>query len=479
MVLNSPIFLFLFLPITLVLLFAVPRSAKNPVLLLASLLFCAWGDAFSLWVLTFCVLANYSFGLLIERAKPRTKKIVLGAAVGIDIGVLLYCKYAKFAVDNLQSLGVIDAARYDFSGRHLPLGISFFTFSVIAYLIDIYRSKARAEGNPLDFGLFVALFPKIIAGPIVRYKDLSGELKQRKVTLTDFAYGVRRFVIGLGKKVLIANMLGAVADAAFRPQAGLDMPTAWLGILCYTLQIYFDFSGYSDMAIGLGRMLGFTFMENFNYPYISQSIQEFWRRWHISLSTWFRDYLYIPLGGNRGSEGRTYLNLVLVFLLCGFWHGASWNFIVWGGYYGLFLVLERLGLARALQESWRPVRHLYACLVVMIGWVFFRAEDLPQAVRYLKTMFSFTFHNIEYFYMTFIGWQVLLALAVGLIGSAPLASAIQMLRARIEERGAARLLTFYDLNCSVLGLVFVLSVFMASLMQLAISTYSPFIYTKF
>ncbi len=477
MAFNSPVFLFLFLPLVFALYSAIPKKSRNLLLLAASLLFYAWGDAHSLPVLIVYILANYGFGLIIERTRfPRSRAVILGLALSIDIALLLFYKYLKFAVVNLAPLGIVDPHHFDFTGWRLPLGISFFAFAAIAYQVDIYREKVRPEKNLIDFGLYLSHFAKLIAGPIVRYADVAGELKARHARLEDLSEGVRRFVIGLAKKVLVANSAAVFADEAFKSAAGIDMPTAWLGIVFYTIQIYFDFSGYSDMAIGIGRMFGFRFMENFNYPYISQSIQEFWRRWHISLSTWFRDYLYIPLGGNRVSRSRVYLNLVLVFLLCGLWHGASWNYIVWGGYHGVFLAGERAGLKRAMGRLWRPLRHIYAVLVIMIGWVFFRADDLSQAIQYLRAMFSFSRGSFEYYRMTFLTRQLLLVLVIGIICSAPVAALPGRLRERI---GAGRRGGESSPGWPMLATVSLLFLFVASVMQIAITTFSPFIYAKF
>ena len=480
MVFDSPVFVFLFLPLVLLLYYAGPMKGRNLLLFTASLLFCAWGDVSSLRVLILSILGNYVFGLVLERTYSRkSRRVILGLALSLNLVLLLYYKYLKFAIVNFAALGMVDSSAFDFTGWRLPLGISFFTFAAIAYQVDIYAERARADRNLVDFGLYLSHFAKLIAGPIVRYRDVAAEIKARETTPECFAEGVRRFVIGLGKKVLIANSVAMFADEAFKSPGGLDMPTAWLGIVCYTIQLYFDFSGYSDMAIGLGRMFGFTFMENFNYPYISQSIHEFWRRWHISLSSWFRDYLYLPMGGNRVSPARTYFNLAVVFLLCGLWHGASWSFIAWGAYHGLFLVMERAGLGRALKRAWAPLRHFYAVLVVMIGWVFFRADDLPQALAYLRAMFSFSFDSFDYYYMNFVSRQLLLVLTVGVIGSAPVLALPKRLRDQIEMRNNSRMLSLYDLNCSVIMVAFVVCLFIASAMQLAITTYSPFIYAKF
>jgi alginate O-acetyltransferase complex protein AlgI len=477
---DSPVFLFLFLPASLALYHAIPEKGRGTLLLGLSLFFYAWGDTYSLWVLLCSILVNYVFGLIIERTEPgKSRKIQLALVVTLNVALLSYYKYLKFLILNLSALGIGPGNDIDFTGWHLPLGISFFTFAAIAYQVDIYTENSRAEKNLLAFGLYVSHFAKIVAGPIVRYRDAAGTFRARPLTLQGFSEGVVRFVVGLGKKALVANPAATFANEAFTRADSLDMPTAWLGLLAYTIQIYFDFSGYSDMAIGIGRMLGFRFVENFDYPYISQSIQEFWRRWHMSLSTWFRDYLYIPLGGNRVSKARTYCNLVVVFLLCGLWHGASWNFIVWGGYHGLFLAAERAGIDRVLKGMWRPLRHFYAVLVIMVGWVFFRAEDLTQALHYLRALFSFSIGLYDYFAMAFLNRQVWAVIAAGVIGSMPIPALFRQMRARIETSGDGLLLSFYDLNCSIVAVAFVLLVLIASSMALAINTYAPFIYARF
>src|SRR6185436_9027443 len=310
----------------------------------------------------------------------------------VNLASLAFFKYAGFLAANLNALlGATGLGAVPVPAVVLPIGISFFTFHAISYVVDVYRRDAVAQKGPVEAALYLLLFPQLIAGPIIRYRDIAAQLTARVVDLDGFATGVRRFVVGLGKKMLIANIVAVPADRLFALPAGeLTAAHAWLAASCYTLQIYFDFSGYSDMAIGLAQLFGFRFKENFNYPYVSQSIQEFWRRWHISLSAWFRDYLYVPLGGNRVAPGRVYLNLVTVFFLCGLWHGASWTFVVWGLYHGAFLVLERLGLAAWLGRMPRALRHVYALLVVMVGWVFFRAESLSAAAGLLQAMAGFS-----------------------------------------------------------------------------------------
>jgi alginate O-acetyltransferase complex protein AlgI len=390
-VFSSTIFLFLFLPLALAAYFMAPASAKNAVLLCASLLFYAWGEGWLVLLLLGSTAFNHVIAGLIAQQVDRSRAIAfLGVGVFLNLALLGYYKYANFLAANFgllsESVGFSPIAMDHIS---LPIGISFFTFQSISYLIDIHRGAAEPPRKFVDTALYISLFPQLIAGPIVRYHDVAKQLRNRRVTLDLFSDGVRRFIIGLGKKVLIANPLGFTADQIFAiPGDELTWEISWLGILCYTLQIYFDFSGYSDMAIGLGKMFGFRFLENFNYPYIARSIRDFWRRWHISLSNWFRDYLYVPLGGNKAGQGRLYANLVIVFLLCGLWHGASWTFVVWGLYHGFFLVLERLGLDRIINRLWRPLQHLYMLLVVMVGWVFFRSDDFQYAGKYLSAMFG-------------------------------------------------------------------------------------------
>jgi len=361
-----------------------------------------------------------------------------------------------------------------------PLGISFFTFHALSYLIDLYQNKAAPQKNPLRLALYLAVFPKILAGPILKYQDAEHQLAGRTVTSRSFAVGIRRFIVGLGKKTLIANPMAAVADKIFAiPGIDLSPEVAWLGIVCFTLQIYFDFSGYTDMAVGLGKTFGFEFPENFNYPYLSQSVQEFWRRWHISLSTWFRDYLYIPLGGNRCSPTKQYRNLIVVFLLCGLWHGSSWNFIIWGLWYGLFLVLERLAFGRALKKAWRPLRHLYALAVIVSGWVLFRTDSLTHAVQYLKSLLWLgPTVSGQYYLEMYWDNEVLVTTMIGGIAALPVASAMKGLVSRMGETSGAfaRAVAFgYPLAyILLLG-----SLFLLSCMAVAGGTYNPFIYLKF
>lgn len=392
MVFSSAVFLFVFLPITLALYYLPGARHRNMLLLCASLVFYAWGEPTYVALMILSILLNWAWGRWIAATKAQPAGAwILGTGVAVNLLVLGYYKYANFLVTSINALIAEPLFSHTFATHPLPLpvGISFFTFHAISYLVDIRRGQADALKSPLDMGLYISLFPQLVAGPIIRYHDVADQIIRRSNTLERFSSGVERFVFGLGKKVLIANTLGQIADAVFAmPAEGLSTTTAWVGIVCYTLQIYFDFSGYSDMAIGLARMFGFELTENFNYPYISRSIREFWRRWHLSLSTWFRDYLYIPLGGNRGSALRVRLNLFAVFFLCGLWHGASWNFVIWGMFHGVLLVLERGRFGALLDRAPVPVSSLYTLLMVMIGWVFFRADTLPDALHYLAAMFG-------------------------------------------------------------------------------------------
>jgi alginate O-acetyltransferase complex protein AlgI len=478
MVFSSTVFLFLFLPITLAVYFLLPRVLRNTWLLVASLFFYAWGERAFVFVMLASNVANYLFGLLVHAFRGKSQaKLVLAFSVAANLGLLLAYKYANFLVDGVlnPALSALHFSPWHLAPVHLPIGISFFTFHAISYVVDVYRGHARAQRNPLNFALYEALFPQLVAGPIIRYQDIADRIDERRETLGEFAYGIHRFVIGLSKKVLIANVLAVQVDKIFAIHPR-ELPTsvAWLGAIFYALQIYFDFSGYSDMAVGLGHMFGFRFVENFNYPYISGSIQEFWRRWHISLSTWFRDYLYIPLGGNRVSPGRVYFNLLIVFLLCGLWHGASWNFVIWGSLHGLFLIIERKRFLAWLDRVWWPVRHAYALLVVLIGWVFFRAENLTAALSFLRAMAGFSHGNLTEFYPAlFLDSATLLALAAGVIGSMPVIPKLADLLARKPHPGAME----SALGFARLGLLSAL--FLLCAVQLAAGTYNPFIYFRF
>ncbi len=386
MVFSSITFLFFFLPLVLLIYHLVPTIKwKNAFLLLASLVFYAWGEPVFVVVILFSSLLNYCMGLLIDRYKGANWPLYIG--VTVNLAILIVAKYANFAVENLNQIVPEDWA-VGHLNIPLPIGVSFFTFQAISYLVDVKRGDGSVQKNPLNIFLYITLFPQLIAGPIVRYHHVATELKRRVSHLRLFQSGIDRFVVGLGKKVLIANNAGFVADAIMNQPDAWNTGAAWLGMVAYTLQIYFDFSGYSDMAIGLGRMFGFHFHENFNFPYQAKSIQEFWRRWHISLSTWFRDYLYIPLGGNRKGQQRTYVNLLIVFFLTGLWHGASWNFVFWGLFHGAFLLVERAGWLSWVTKN-KVFSHVYTLLVVMVGWVFFRIIDFSEAVNFCSHLLAF------------------------------------------------------------------------------------------
>jgi alginate O-acetyltransferase complex protein AlgI len=372
LVFSSPIFLFAFLPIVLLVYYLTPKVFKNISLLIASLLFYAWGEVFYIAVMIMSIISNYFIGILISNSQQQDKptctpKFYLAIGIVINVGLLISFKYANFITDNFNIiLEEFHISAIDLQVIHLPLGISFFTSQAISYIVDVYKKEFKAQSNIYNLALYISLFPQLIAGPIVRYHDVAKQITGREHSLELFANGAARFIIGLSKKMLIANPLGEVADNIFILSGNdLTMPLAWIGVVAYSLQIYFDFSGYSDMAIGLGRMFGFKFLENFNYPYISKSLREFWRRWHISLSTWFRDYIYIPLGGNRVSTVRVYMNLFIVFLLTGVWHGASWNFVAWGLFHGIFLAAEHAGFSKILSKIWRALQHLYLIFIVL------------------------------------------------------------------------------------------------------------------
>ncbi len=422
MLFSSEIFLFLFLPFVLFVYYCLLfkwRTLQNLFLLLMSLLFYAYGEPWFVFVMICSIILNWGFGLLVDRYKsqPMAAKLVLIAMLLVNLGILAYFKYWMFFLGNINY----------FTGSYipvprilLPIGISFFTFQAISYVVDIYRNKGPVQKNPFDVGLYIAFFPQLIAGPIVRYETIAEQIHNRKETFDDFSEGVCRFIVGLGKKMLIANSMALVADAAFtQPANELSVAMAWLGALAYTFQIYFDFSGYSDMAIGLGRMFGFHFLENFNYPYISTSISEFWRRWHMSLSSFFRDYVYIPLGGNRVSTLRLIANLFVVWALTGLWHGADWAFVLWGLLFFVCLIFEKYtGFEKRFNSPWLiPLKYFYAMLIVVVGWVLFKAgfdanvafmkgnssDSIALTCSYLQNMFGFTsnawFDDLAYFHI--------------------------------------------------------------------------------
>jgi alginate O-acetyltransferase complex protein AlgI len=431
-----------------------------------------------------CLIVNWLAGIALGKVAPRggAAKLILGATLFICLGLLFYFKYANFFLDvSRQALGLVGVSS-EFLSHPLkvimPLGISFYTFHCLSYSIDVYRGTIVPTKNLLEFATYLTMFPQLIAGPIVRYSTVFKQLSDRSVRAVDVEEGIKRFLIGAFKKVLIANPLAVPVDAIFAlPSNELSFELCWLGTICYTLQIYFDFSAYSDMAIGLARLMGFHFLENFNYPYISQSIKEFWRRWHISLSTWFRDYLYIPLGGSRGAPWRTYLNLWIIFLVCGLWHGANWTFLIWGAYHGGFLVIERLGLESILARVPRFFRHTYAVVTIMCGWVFFRAETLQEAIQFLKYMFVVVpaAPNARVASEFFSGVPKAAMVAGTLIATGVPLSIVTKMSAEIENRGGSVARIAWR-SVSVVGVAMGCVLVWMSLIS---GSYNPFIYYRF
>jgi alginate O-acetyltransferase complex protein AlgI len=483
MVFSSPIFLFLFLPLALTVYALLPGiRAKNFWLLLMSLVFYAWGEVFFIFLLLASTLINYFLGIWVDRSEePGRRKLAVAVAVCANIGLLAFFKYADFVVATLNLLlHQLGTAPFPQPNIPLPIGISFFTFHALSYVIDIYRRKWKAAADPKDVALYIFFFPQLIAGPILRWNAIAPQLAERTISRDHFADGIRRFVGGLAKKMLIANAVAVPADQIFALSANeLSAPTAWFGIICYTLQIYFDFSGYSDMAVGMGKMFGFRFLENFNFPYTAQSIRDFWRRWHMSLSMWFRDYLYIPLGGNRVSEARTNLNLVIVFFLCGLWHGASWTFVVWGLYHGVFLVVERTRFGVWLEKFPRPMRHGYAIFIVMMGWVLFRANTYTEAHHFFLAMFGLGQAPAAQPLARYLTNESIWALAFGIPFCGPMWSKINHLCGWLAQVTPASLRTGVHVFGAVLEVVLVIGLLLISAIWLAGGTYNPFIYYRF
>jgi alginate O-acetyltransferase complex protein AlgI len=478
MIFSSTLFIFFFLPLVFLSYFLVGHKFRNLLLFVTSLVFYAWGEPIYVLVMLFSIVANYFFGLGIGRVQEQGRQggWVLCAAVIVNVGLLGFFKYADLLRPYLAPVEWLTSTMQP---SHLPMGISFFTFQSISYVVDVYRKVTPPQRNILNMGLFIALFPKLMAGPIVRYHDIVEQIATRSIRVEDFATGIERFIFGLSKKVLIANPLGGMADTIFALQMStLSTLTAWLGIICYTVQLYFDFSGYSDMAIGLGRMFGFDFLENFNYPYISRSVQEFWRRWHISLSNWFRDYLYIPLGGNRFGALRTCVNLFIVFFFCGMWHGASWNFIAWGLFHGCFLMLERGAFGRILKTAPLPLRHLYVLFVVMNAWVFFRLDNLPQIWAYLTALYGFTSsHAIHPVIHVSMDLSFYVTLIVGVILSMPVyPSCVRLMLSAGLSTSASKIA---GPSVSILKICLLSVLFLFSSTSLIVGAYNPFIYFRF
>lgn len=472
MVFSSLLFLFRFLPAVLILYFIVPKRFRNLVLLLVSLIFYAWGEPKYVFLMLFSILITYLGGFMVDRFRSsgdeKKAKISMIVTVALALSLLGFFKYADFVIETVNRIGHTDI---DLLRLSLPIGISFYTFQTISYVIDVYRGDARVQKNIISYGAYVTMFPQLIAGPIVRYSTIDEQLRTRRESAEEFAGGAERFVVGLGKKVLLANSAGALWDS-IRVMDASTMPalTAWLGIAAYTFQIYFDFSAYSDMAIGLGHMFGFRFLENFNYPYQAKSVTEFWRRWHISLGTWFREYVYIPLGGNRVSRARFIRNIMIVWMLTGIWHGADWNFVLWGIYYGVLLLVEKLFLKKYLEKTPGWLQHVYTMFTVMIGWFIFTWNENESGFAYLKAMFGMGggFADRGTVYLLYTNAILLVML---ILGSTDLPARLAGLcRARIAGR---------DTLTTVVRCIFLTAVFFLSTAYLVNASYNPFLYFRF
>ncbi|HBH3394862.1 TPA: MBOAT family protein [Clostridioides difficile] len=471
MIFSSLTFLFAFLSVVFILYFLVNDKLKNFVLLLTSLFFYAWGEPKYIFLMLGSIVVNYIFGLKVSSDNKKEQKLWLTLSVIFNISLLVIFKYSNFFVDNFNALF---NSHISIPTIALPLGISFFTFQTMSYVIDVYRKDGRVQRNIFDLALYVSLFPQLVAGPIVRYQTVDEQISKRIYSNEKFAVGVNRFICGLAKKVILANQLGMVADGVFSANiANLSIAESWLGIICYTLQIYFDFSGYSDMAIGLGKIFGFDFLENFNYPYISQSVSEFWRRWHISLSSWFRDYVYIPLGGNRVSPIKQYTNLFVVWSLTGIWHGANWTFLTWGIYYGILISIEKVFLGKLLKKVPQIFRHIYLILIVMIGWVFFRADNIVQASEFVQVLFgvgsSPICNNSFIMYINDYGYIIILSIIFAIPIIPKLKSILKSKTKKLVESNFVYMLH----STFLVALMFIVVVILIN------STYNPFLYFRF
>lgn len=466
MLFSSISFIYVFLPAVCFLYLITRKELHNPILLIASIIFYAWGEPRYLAIMLVTIMVNYLGALLIEKY-PLKKKLTLTLTIAANLGFLIYFKYFNFILGNINALL---HTNIDFIKVVMPIGISFYTFQAMSYLIDVYRGECKAQKDIYKLALYICLFPQLIAGPIVKYHDVAEQIDSREVNFEKVDIGVKRFIIGLAKKMLLANTMGAIADKIFVQAPDTFTPlVAWIGSFAYSLQLFYDFSGYSDMAIGLGLIFGFRFMENFNYPYISKSITEFWRRWHISLSTWFRQYVYIPLGGNKISPNRTYINLAVVFFLTGLWHGASWNFIFWGLWNGFFIILEKM--TGWHKETDKPfinfLKHIYTIFIFVLGWVMFRADNMHYAAIYLKNMFGLVkVHDIAYGISYYGDTVEILTFIIALICATPVFSKILEIK---QERKILR---------SIVN-IWLIILFILSTAAVAASTYNPFIYFRF
>ena len=467
MVFSTPIFLFYFLALTLLVYYLVPRKGRNVVLLISSLFFYYWGEREYVAIMFLSTAIDYTHGMLVERCKNKGNdkgaRLAVASSIIFNLALLLFFKYWDFLAGSLQAMGL---TFMPVLGIHLPIGISFYTFQTMSYTIDVYRGDTRAQRSIINFGTFVTLFPQLIAGPIIKYKDLGDQINERTTSTEKFASGVQMFMVGMAKKVLVANNVGMLWEAYKAMTAGeLTVLGAWLGVIAFTFQLYFDFSGYSDMAVGLGRMLGFEFLPNFNYPYISKSITEFWRRWHISLSTWFREYLYIPLGGNRCSKPRWMFNLLVVWAATGIWHGASWNYLIWGLYFFVLLMLEKFFLLKVLNKAPAVVGHIYTLFFVVVSWAIFAIEDFAQLGAYLKVMFGLGGVPLVDAQLGYYVTSYLPILLVAAVASTPLGAKLYH---KLKPRAA-------EVVCTVL----VLAGLVVCTAYLVDGTYNPFLYFRF
>lgn len=469
MVFASALFLFLFLPITLGVYYFIHPRYRNGWLCITSFLFYAWGGLGAALLLLLSTVVNYLLGIWMDGMPDiQKKKGVLLIAICYNLGILGFFKYFNFAVNTvLSALHIVHIEiAYAFPSIALPIGISFFTFQILSYVIDLYRGQIQVQKNFINLCLYIMLFPQMIAGPIVRYMDIEKEIQNRTITIDSVRNGTKRFVLGLAKKMILANTMGELADFSFTYQGERGFLLAWIGIVGYTLQIYFDFSSYSDMAIGLGELFGFHFLENFHYPYIAVSMQDFWRRWHMSLTNWFRDYLYIPLGGNRKGKTRTLINNLIVFFCTGLWHGASWNFILWGLYHGAFMLLEKKWSFPSKMPNW--MRHLYVWIVVIIGWIFFRAETLSAAFAYIKQLFLWNSSGNKALLMKINNWYIV-CLGMAILFSMPI---LHKVTAYIKLKKGN---LFYEWSSDLSYIV----LFILTLCFVSGSSFNPFIYFKF
>ena len=465
MVFSSAMFLLAFLPIVFVCNSLIKKEYSNYLLLAASLIFYAWGEPYLVFLMITSVILNWGVGLLLTKTRGGTRKLVLAAGIVCDLGILGYYKYAGFFARTVNSL--LGRELLPVLQIALPIGISFFTFQAISYVIDVYRGDTEASKSLVNVALYISFFPQLIAGPIVKYRDINKQIEERSVKWYEVSDGFKRFIYGLGKKVLISNALGLCVDNIYRYSViDMDPATAWICALAYTFQIYYDFSGYSDMAIGLGKMFGFTIPENFNYPYLSKSITEFWRRWHISLGSWFREYVYIPLGGNRKGTARTYVNLIIVFFLTGLWHGADMAFVIWGLYHGFFTILERIGFKKILDKS-KVLAMVYTFFVVNIGWVLFRAADTMTGVRIiLRMLMPWKYSRLDIEAWNYMDLKTVFAFVCAVLG-------MGLIRSIVPEKLKKRW------SGSVIEAIYCVAVLILCLAAVASDTYNPFIYFQF